>query len=238
MILCKEKLAILYRAFLVRPRKRVAFIEDWLRGCDVQSKPTLDEQRNAPDAFRALFCDECLSELESLYRAAILNIRGRAFESCSDGMKALEFLQDIVATALWRHRCAVGATLEDFARDFDRLDVPDEMRRLHMEAQRMAGDIEMRLRATVRKVTGRTTHLRGDRLSGSIEAISEQPASLEIVQQQDSIYLLRLDRNGECIADTWHETVGAAKVQADFEFEVKDNEWTVAEPRNPLKSTT
>ena len=38
-------------------------------------------------------------------------------------------------------------------------------------------------------------------------------------------YLLHISENGE-VADTWHETVEAAMHQAEFEFEVREEEWT------------
>ena len=53
----------------------------------------------------------------------------------SDALKGLSALQEIIATALWRHGCAVGKRLESFARDFDRLDVPTERERLYALAQ-------------------------------------------------------------------------------------------------------
>jgi len=135
MIMCKKYLAILYGAFLTRSKIRIAFIEAWLGGFEVQPGMTADEQRNEPTLFGALFSDECRHELESLYRAAIESIRGKTFDKCNDGIDALVFLQEIVATAMWKHRCKVGETLEEFARKNDRLDILQERRRLHLEAQ-------------------------------------------------------------------------------------------------------
>lgn len=51
------------------------------------------------------------------------------------------------------------------------------------------------------------------------------PVTVEIVEEDGAFFLLRLDDNGECIADTWHETVEAAKDQANFEFGVKEGDW-------------
>ena len=48
---------------------------------------------------------------------------------------------------------------------------------------------------------------------------------VEIVEQHGAIYLLRLDADGECITDTWHETVDAAKQQASFEFGIGEEDW-------------
>jgi hypothetical protein len=75
-------------------------------------------------------------EVESLYQAAIMNIRGKRFDECSDGLNALSFLQEVLATAMWKHRCVIGDVLESFVRKYDRLDIPEERRKLHLEAQR------------------------------------------------------------------------------------------------------
>jgi len=91
----------------------------------------------------------------------------------------------------------------------------------------------MRLRATVRKVTGNTTHLQADRSVGEIDVTPVvDPKTVEVVEQEGAIYLLRLDDRGECVADTWHETVEAAKAQANFEFGIEDGDWKDVEPRH------
>jgi hypothetical protein len=84
----------------------------------------------------------------------------------------------------------------------------------------------MRLRATVRAATGNTRHLRATPLPDAIDvARLPDPITVEIVEQDGAFYLLRLNERGECIADTWHETVDAAKAQAIFEFMIEDSDW-------------
>lgn len=91
----------------------------------------------------------------------------------------------------------------------------------------------MRLRAKVRKVTGNTTHLQGVRPHGGLEATPvPDPRIVEVVEQEGAIYLLRIDDQGECVADTWHETVEAAKAQANFEFGIEEGDWKDIEPRH------
>lgn len=84
----------------------------------------------------------------------------------------------------------------------------------------------MRLRATVRRLTGKTRHLLGALpLPG--------PKTVELVVEEDgTIFLLRLDDEGQCISDTWHETVEAAKAQANFEFGIEAGDWKEAEARH------
>lgn len=84
----------------------------------------------------------------------------------------------------------------------------------------------IRLRAAVRNVTGKTTHLQGESTSGGIDVTRVlNPMSVELIEQDGAFYLLRLDDNGQCIADTWHATLEAAKAQAKFEYGIEDGDW-------------
>jgi hypothetical protein len=84
----------------------------------------------------------------------------------------------------------------------------------------------MRLRATVRSVTAKATHLHGVPTSGVIEVTKvPDPKTVEVVEQEGAFYLLRLDGDGRCIADTWHETVEGAKAQASFEYGIEESDW-------------
>jgi hypothetical protein len=88
----------------------------------------------------------------------------------------------------------------------------------------------MRLRATVRKVTGKTTHLLGVQVADEIKvATLPDPKIVEVVEEDGAIFLLRFDVEGQCVADTWHETVEAAKAQANFEFGIEEVDWKEAE---------
>ena len=59
--------------------------------------------------------------------------------------------------------------------------------------------------------------------------------SLEIASYpgEESCYLFHVCGDGQ-VADTWHQTLDEAVDQAEWEFGVRQEEWTVvAEPRNP-----
>jgi hypothetical protein len=81
------------------------------------------------------------------------------------------------------------------------------------------------LRATIRTMSGTTTHLQGMPAPGGIE-ISRlpDPITVEVVEQDGAFFLLRLDRAGHCLADTWRDTLEAAKAQANFEFGVEESD--------------
>ena len=84
----------------------------------------------------------------------------------------------------------------------------------------------MRLRATVRTVTGRTRHLLGWAAPNGIGTTQlPDPIAVEIVEQDGAFFLFRLGPNGHCIADTWHQTLDEAKQQANFEYGIEESDW-------------
>jgi len=68
--------------------------------------------------------------------------------------------------------------------------------------------------------TGKTRHYR----SGEE---CPPPAELRIVQFSDDpgFYLFYHDATGTELTDTYHESIAEAKAQAEFEFEIKPEEW-------------
>jgi hypothetical protein len=89
----------------------------------------------------------------------------------------------------------------------------------------------MRLRAKVRRATGRTHHYRGHIANG--EAVKDAqlpiPAWVEIEPEDGAFYLFYFNASGECMTDTWHESLARAKGQARFEFEIEEEDWEEVE---------
>lgn len=84
----------------------------------------------------------------------------------------------------------------------------------------------MRLHAKVRNVTRATKHLQAVPKPGATNVVSlPDPVEVEAVEEGGAVYLLRLDAAGTCVADTWHETMVAAKAQAKFEFDIDESDW-------------
>jgi hypothetical protein len=70
------------------------------------------------------------------------------------------------------------------------------------------------------KPTGKTVHYFGNNEL-------PLPFSLEIAQYEDDngYYLLYLDKNGEVQTDTYHDSIHAAMEQAEWEFDISEEEW-------------
>jgi hypothetical protein len=83
------------------------------------------------------------------------------------------------------------------------------------------------LTASMRRNDGVTRHYLAERDEhGKLEAKAIQSSSsLAIDVRDDGVFLLHLDEKGECVADTWHQSIEEAKEQARFEFLVQDGDW-------------
>ncbi len=131
--MCRGNLLILYRMFVARTGTRGPLIEQWVSF--ENERAYSDERRNEPEIYNILFSEECRTSVEKLLLDIMQKLRGQPYEQCESTLKALVFLQEIVATALWKYKYSVGETLELFAREFDRLDLQVEQKRLHDLAQ-------------------------------------------------------------------------------------------------------
>jgi hypothetical protein len=84
-----------------------------------------------------------------------------------------------------------------------------------------------KLRAVVSRVTGATRHgiasIQDGRVVESVQ--SPDPAWVEISEQDGLYFLLRYNKDGNCIADTCHLTVTEAKEQAHMEFDISTSDW-------------
>jgi hypothetical protein len=84
----------------------------------------------------------------------------------------------------------------------------------------------MRFRATVVKIVGSTRHSEPSEVRGTSNFVTTpDPVAVEIVEDEEGFLLQRLNDREECLADTWHETLDAAKAQAKFEFELSNDQW-------------
>jgi len=77
-------------------------------------------------------------------------------------------------------------------------------------------------------VTGNTRHVIHGAESNDV---ASQIAWIEIEPADAAYRLLYFNANGECLADTWHESAHGAKAQARFEFEIEETDW------RPVSST-
>src|ERR1044071_6040471 len=94
----------------------------------------------------------------------------------------------------------------------------------------------MSLIATVHRLTGKTRH--GALTRSGIIGIPTV-VRVRIEEGDGGYYLFRFTEQGDMVSDTWHTTVDEAKHQAEFEYEISTDGWSIATdpdhngPQNP-----
>jgi hypothetical protein len=130
-----QVLLLVYRLFLHGGGRKIDWMEQYL-GYDGRGALSSDDMKNEPSAYEAIFSEENRPKLEQLYLELLHEMSGISYGQCENVLEALAFLQEASATALWKYHQNVGMMIEEFVRDFDRLDVPSERVRLYEKAQK------------------------------------------------------------------------------------------------------
>ena len=132
MIMCATCLRELYQQFVRRTGRQVAAIEQLVGGTGTRTEQHgQDELQTSRECFAKLFSLECQSYVDQAYSGVVRVLQVQPYDSCDDAFTALEFLQELIATALWKYELAVPQNQESFAREYDRLDTELERRRLY-----------------------------------------------------------------------------------------------------------
>ena len=131
-----QNLLFIYRLFLHGGGRKINWMEQYL-GYDGRAALSFDDMKNEPRAYEAVFSEEHRPKLEQLYMKLQNEMKGTPYQQCADVLETLAFIQEISATALWKYHQNVGAVIEEFVRDFDRLDVPEERVGLYEKAQKL-----------------------------------------------------------------------------------------------------
>ena len=83
------------------------------------------------------------------------------------------------------------------------------------------------LRAEVRRASGNTRQATATVREGEIvpTEILPLPNYVCIAVEEVGFSVLHFDKEGQSFADTWHESLEAAKKQANFEFGISKADW-------------
>jgi hypothetical protein len=130
-----QNLLLIYRLFISKGGRRANWIEERF-GFDGGIALSPDDRRNELYAYETLFSPGQKAELEQLYLELLDEMNGVPYPQCGELLDALAFIQEISATALWKYCQRGGGVVENFVRDFDRLDLSDERIRLYDSAQK------------------------------------------------------------------------------------------------------
>ena len=85
----------------------------------------------------------------------------------------------------------------------------------------------VKLRAEIKEYLGKTKHSLGCIIGDTPVEIERLPVAkwLEIVEEESGIFLYHYNANGDCVADTCHQSIKEAMSQAEFEFNIKKADW-------------
>ena len=123
-----------------------------------------------------------------------------------------------------RRRCVkCGKTGGKYASSFPAAPAPTSSLTMAVSCYAAVRDVK-HLRANIRHATRSTRHLVHGRKP---EDLLAQIAWVEIEEAGDgAFFLFRFSAAGECLADTWHESLDQAKDQARSEFAIEDGDWS------------
>jgi len=128
-----KRLADIYRLYVDSGGKPLAAVERYL-GATLVSPISEGLRRNERQVYKA-FIEKDPGSLDDFFRNMLQDLRASSFANGTDTIAALDFIQRVVATAMWKHNLSVSASLAAFAREFDRLDILSERERLYLFAQ-------------------------------------------------------------------------------------------------------
>jgi hypothetical protein len=92
----------------------------------------------------------------------------------------------------------------------------------------MATNRNLILKAEVKVATGNCTHAIATIKDGMPVARRVLPVPRYVCiagEREEGFFLLHFNEAGQSFADTWHESLTAAKRQAKFEFKIDESDW-------------
>jgi hypothetical protein len=89
------------------------------------------------------------------------------------------------------------------------------------------GKRTMKLRAKVKTVHGESTNYLATIIEGKPVPVEQlpNPTWLEISEECGAFFLLYINADGHCFADTWHQTLESAQREARLGFGINAEDW-------------
>ena len=134
MCMCFELIRKLYQQSVDQGMGPAPPLDYMLNGAEVHSEVPVDYAEEY--LYKDLFDEACREALDHVYAELIFQLKKRTKDDISDLISALSFVQLVAARAMWKYNLQISSAMENFARDFERLDVDSECERLYYLAQR------------------------------------------------------------------------------------------------------
>ncbi|QXZ11958.1 hypothetical protein KVQ82_17930 [Pseudomonas sp. AO-1] len=133
--MCEITMRIVYFLFVHQKGRRLSALEFCINYIDGELTFSEDFLRNEPAMYEQLFSLECKGYVLDLLEKMMGKMKVLRFEESGEVLDGLEFVQNVGATALWKFNCNLDSEVESFVREFDRLDIVEERKRLYSLAQ-------------------------------------------------------------------------------------------------------
>lgn len=130
--MCEINLRIIYFLFVCQEGRRLSVLEACINYVDGDLVCSEDFLRNEPAMYEELFSLTCKDYVHGLLRELMAEMKVLKFEESGGALDGLEFVQNVGAKALWKFNCDLDSEVESFVREFDRLDVDGERKRLYL----------------------------------------------------------------------------------------------------------
>lgn len=133
--MCARSLQTIYCVFANQEGARIPLLEQYIKCTEGVVFFSEDYLRNETLIYKDLFSGECDAYVNGLLQGFLKEMKVLTFDESWEVLEAVTFLQGVAATALWKFGCNLNSELESFVREFDRLDVVEERKRLYLLAQ-------------------------------------------------------------------------------------------------------
>jgi hypothetical protein len=127
--MCKNLFEEIYEIAIANGAERSLLVEKKL-GLRSPISPTRDAILNERESYAALFGNECSHLCEGLLMESFSDLKNTALGYSNEIFDSLILLQFIFARAMWKYNIDLEPSVEKFTKEYDRLDVFDEKKRL------------------------------------------------------------------------------------------------------------
>ncbi|KAA0978049.1 hypothetical protein [Pseudomonas sp. ANT_H12B] len=133
--MCQLAMQVIYFIFVHQNGRRLLAFESCINYIDGDLVFLEDFLRNEPAMYEELFSPGCNGYVLVLLKKLMTEMKELKLEDSGEVLDGIEFIQNVGATALWKFKCDLTAELDSFVREYDRLDVAEERKRLYLFAQ-------------------------------------------------------------------------------------------------------
>jgi hypothetical protein len=129
-LITDECFAKIYFLYINKGKPKINVIEE-IEKININFLITEDDKKNEKYLYEKVFFSEEENVILHIFMHIKDKIKKISYVEATDLLKALEFVQEITATAMWKYGINVSEELSQFTREFDRIDIEFEKIRFY-----------------------------------------------------------------------------------------------------------